>query len=656
MPELVRSRVKYWMMISNPQTLDRRIPRDVIALLPMIPILLFAFVVGLRGSNADVIWSDELYSLTFMGAFAPPLGQEQIFAPLHRVPTDDVPFLHHVTSNLQVYYVIGAIWAQFVGWSQFAMRYLSLMAGIVMIACLYGFASDTVNRRTALVAAFLTATNAFILIYFHELREYTLLSLLVIMHSWLYWQLIRREKRSVSLWLLFALSAAAILYTHVIGSLMLAALGVSHILVERLSNRSRSELLGWAVGLALFLPYLSIALSSSVSWGETESAVFAPHLTGALLSLLSNGFSVILIPLSVNLAIRLRRKGHATISRLLLVALIHLFILTLFSGIYDVFTLGRMRYFLLLWFPCMILMAYSLTVLSGSLRIVLVFLAIWVSAGVSFSGSGQLQKYTTYFERTSKYPPLHLYTSHLKGKVKSGDYLVGFSKSLVVNDTRSLHVLSTSDYYLDAQLGIDGIFLHTNLRRYRLTEDVRTILKAHPSILLAHDPSNAPVNYARTLGTVQDVFVSCDLLVDKSTLLIRRYAHPVMGCNHESAPIDYDNGIRVVDRAVRFDPLSERIESLIWWEVPDSAILEEYNISVQLLRSDGRNVRQTDRHLNDNLVPWSVIELSTADLPSGDYQLVLILYHRENLAKVAGFDLASAKVSKFAHMESISLE
>ena len=129
-----------------------------------------------------------------------------------------------------------------------------------------------------------------------------------------------------------------------------------------------------------------------------------------------------------------------------------------------------------------------------------------------------------------------------------------------------------------------------------------------------------------------------------------------MGCNHESAPIDFDNGIRVVDRAVRFDPLSERIESLIWWEVPDSAILEEYNISVQLLKSDGRNVRQTDRHLNDNLVPWSVIELSTADLPSGDYQLVLILYHRENLAKVAGFDLASAEVSKFAHMESISLE
>ena len=141
-------------MISNPRTLDSRVPRDVKALLPMILVLLFAFVVGLRGSNADVIWSDELYSLTFMGALDHPFGPVQVFAPLHRLAPDDVPF----------YYVVGAIWAQFAGWSQFSMRYLSLMAGVAMITCLYGFAADTVNRGTGLVAAFLMATNAYVMI------------------------------------------------------------------------------------------------------------------------------------------------------------------------------------------------------------------------------------------------------------------------------------------------------------------------------------------------------------------------------------------------------------------------------------------------------------------------------------------------------------
>ena len=202
-----------------------------------------------------------------------------------------------------------------------------------------------------------------------------------------------------------------------------------------------------------------------------------------------------------------------------------------------------------------------------------------------------------------------------------------------MNDTRHMHSYSISDYYLDAQLGIDGVFLHTNLRRYRLEQDVRSILRAHPQILLAHNPSSVPLNYAGTLTTVQDVFISCDVLVDEPTLLIRRYVHPVMGCIHDAAPIEYENGIRVVDRAVQFDVDAERIKVLTWWDLPDEAMLEEYNISLQIIASGGQNVRQIDHHLYDNIVPWSVVELSTADLPADDYTLVLILYRRDSGSK-----------------------
>ena len=565
-----------------------------------------------------------------MGAFDHPTGLVQVFAPLGRLAPDHVP----------LFYVVGAIWAQFAGWSQFAMRYLSLMAGIIMLSCLYGFASDTVNRGTALVSAFLMATNAYVMMYFHDVRLYSLLLLLVIAHSWLYWRLIGNTRFSISLWMLFTLSAAAMLYTHVISSVMLAALGVTHILVERRSKRTRAVIVGWVVGLALFAPYLNIVLTGSFALGGTKSAVLAPFLAGDLLSLLTNGFSIIVIPLSIYFAIRLRRnsKIHASISWLLLVTALMSLVFTILSGMTDLFALGRMRYFLLLWFPCMILMAYGLMALSRSLRIVLVILAIWLSAGVSFSGSGQLRKYTTYVERTSKYPPLHLYTSHLQGRVKSDDYLVGFTESLAVNDTRHMHAYSISDYYLDAQLGIDGVFLHTNLKRYRLEEDVQAILRAHPQILLAHDPSEIPLNYARTLATIQEELSFCDVLVDEPKLLIHRYVHPVMGCNHEAAPIEYYNGVRVVDRAVQFDEDTERINVLTWWDVPDEAMLEEYNISLQIIASDGQNVRQVDRHLYDNIVPWNVVELSTADLPADDYALVLILYRRDSGSKVIGMD------------------
>ena len=135
--------------------------------------------------------------------------------------------------------------------------------------------------------------------------------------------------------------------------------------------------------------------------------------------------------------------------------------------------------------------------------------------------------------------------------MRSGDFIVGFTESLAVNEVRGRVNFTFVDFYLDAQLGIDGVFLHTHLKRYRLEQDVRAILKAHPQILLAHDPSAVPLNYARTLATVQEQLLSCDVLVDEPTLLIRRYAHPVMGCNHEAAPIEYENGIKVVDRAVQ---------------------------------------------------------------------------------------------------------
>ena len=94
----------------------------------------------------------------------------------------------------------------------------------------------------------------------------------------------------------------------------------------------------------------------------------------------------------------------------------------------------------------------------------------------------------------------------------------------------------------------------------------------------------------------------------------------------------------VVDRAVQFDEDTERINVLTWWDVPDEAMLEEYNISLQIIASDGQNVRQIDRHLYDNIVPWSVIELSTADLPADDYALVLILYSRNSGSKIIGVD------------------
>ena len=299
---------------------------------------------------------------------------------------------------------------------------------------------------------------------------------------------------------LFVASAAALLYTHLLGLFVLVALGASHLLVEGRSSRTKIVLAGWAVALGLLFPYLPTILSGGYKWGETESAIMATELAEPLVALLTNGLSIILIPLALNLVYQIWQRRNTTISSLVLLAAIYGALLLVASWVFDLITLSRMRYFLVLWFPCMILISYSVSTFSRSLKIVIMLSIVWALAGFQFGRSGQIREYAIHDKRTWQFPRLHDYTSSLKGKVRSGDFVVGFTESLAVNEVRGSVNFTFVDFYLDAQLGIDGVFLHTHLKRYRLEQDVRAILKAHPQILLAHDPSEVPLNYARTLG------------------------------------------------------------------------------------------------------------------------------------------------------------
>ena len=500
------------------------------------------------------------------------------------------------------------------------------------------------------------ASNAFALVYFHEIRGYTLLLLFATIHSWLYWRINRGARYLRLLWTLFVVSGSAMLYTHVIGLIMLVSLGASQVILEGRSRHTKMLMTGWVAILVIFSPLLWTMLSGAITWGESERAVVAAELAEPLLALLTNGLGVLFISLALNLVYQHWGKRSPEITRLLLLTALLGIAYVLISWMFDLLTLSRMRYFLLLWFPCMILFAFSISLLSRSILIILVIVVVWAIAGVSLGRTGQILQYAGISAQSGKYPPLQLYRSSLQGKVSYGDFLVGFTESLSVNGKREGYDWSVSDYYLDAQLGIDGLFLHTHLKRYRLSEDTRDILKAHPHLLLAHDPSEVPLNYARTRAIVSEVLAPCDMLVDEPDLSIRKYAHPVMGCNHQSAAIQFENGIRLRDRAVAFDPEVQRIRALTWWDVPDEEMLNQFNISLQIINSDWQNIQQSDHHLYSGLVPWSVIVLSTEDLPPGDYQLVLILYNREGGSKVLGVDESSGESAGILPLQLFSID
>ncbi|MDE2952073.1 MAG: glycosyltransferase family 39 protein [Chloroflexota bacterium] len=604
-------------------------------LAPMIFILLFAFGVGAHGLNADLVWNDELASLTNFGAFDKTLALHDVFGTMKQYSPADVP----------IYPWIGYIWARIVGWSQFALRSLSLYAGVLMIAFLFRFASSIFDRRVAVVAPFLIASNSFVLLYFHELRAYTLFMLLFTIHLTYYWKLAYEARVKKFPWLAFQLSAVVMVWTSIVSVTVIAALAVFHVLFAPKGRRWAKIVCSWAFGVLFLLPFATNFVQGVGLVTNDGLAASNSEILHAFLHLAVNASGLMWFPSLTALGYALRKNTDSNLLRLIAIALALAGLLLLMNSLFALIAVTRIRYFLVVWILLSIIFAYGMVSLPHWKAPTGVLLLIWFVAGIQF---GQSADFSTYYAgakaSVSEWPPLLQMVAGLQEKVRSQDFLVGFYESHDPNYLWQVHSAgSISDYYLGAQLGIDGAFLHANLKRYRLTEDTRDILAAHPHILLAHDPSDVPLNYARALAIVSEVLAPCEKLVDEPTLSIRKYAHPVMGCEHQSAAIDYENGIRLIDRAVEFDIDGQRIQALTWWEVPDAAMLNQYNVSLQIVTSDWQNIRQTDHHLYSGLVPWSVIELSTANLPPDDYRLALILYNRENGSKVPGLDERSGE-------------
>ena len=613
----------------------------------MLPILLLAFALGANGLNADVIWVDELSSVTHMGAFNPPYSLSQVVESTRSYSPDHVP----------LYFFLGGLWGQIAGWSPFSLRLMSCFFGVLTVAWLYRFAADAVDRRTAIVAALLMSTSAFVILYFHDIRMYTMLMWLGIVHSWLYWRLAHRLRVARRTWLLFVVTTSVLFYIHNFSTILFAGLGIHHLIFVKRSRRWWRIIVGWALGALFFLPYAPLVIAGlRFNQGHTSTPLTVPEVAELFASLIVNGFIWLWLPILLTIGYALWRRREPVILRLMIVALFMVAAILMISWQFNIITVTRLRYFLVVWFVIVILFAFGITSMLYWRITTGVFLLLWCVAGYQFGRSGEVIQYAGLMARSRHYPPLHKYVFDLLDKTESQDYLLGFSEEYQVSRAPSNRPNSIADYYLQVQLDIDGTFLHASLKRYRLERDVRDILREHPHVLLAHNPRDVPPNYAKTLEFIQQDYIPCAVPVAEPDLLIQRYVHPVMGCHHQPAPVDYGDSIRVIDRAARYEATLGTVQALIWWEVPDEGLLDEYNISMQILTPAWRNVRQTDVHLYDDMPPWSIIELSTAGLSPGDYHLVMILYHRDTGEKVGGLDLATGETAAILPVLEFTIE
>ncbi len=199
-----------------------------------------------------------------------------------------VPFLKLLwwyQGNMTLYYFLLRGWIHF-GDSEFVIRSLSVLFGILAIPAIYALGSRLFDRATGLTAAALLSVHSFHVAFSQEARGYSLLGFLLILASYALVKAIESDQETWR-WILFAFSAALCVYAHIFALLVLAALALAIVFprpfrVELKTMAITALAFGFLV--APMAAFVLLHHSDQIDWvpkpGLGEVAEFLTLLTG----------------------------------------------------------------------------------------------------------------------------------------------------------------------------------------------------------------------------------------------------------------------------------------------------------------------------------------------------------------------------------------
>ncbi|HSM56436.1 MAG TPA: glycosyltransferase family 39 protein [Candidatus Sulfomarinibacteraceae bacterium] len=208
-------------------------------------IVVLAALLRLTALGRESLWLDEAISYLAADLDAPRILDNTIKDP-------HPPF----------YYLLLHIWLRVAPHTDFAIRLPGVLFDLLLIPAIYALGHALFRQeRAALVAALMAAISPFHVFYSHELRMYTLLTLLSTLVVLAY--LLARRRRALRWWLLFGLTALMAIYTHLFAFFLLLGIGL-HALLRRKDRQSlhRTLLVGLGLGL-LFIPWIAILTGES---------------------------------------------------------------------------------------------------------------------------------------------------------------------------------------------------------------------------------------------------------------------------------------------------------------------------------------------------------------------------------------------------------
>ena len=250
------------------------------ALVPLILLMTF----GLRVVHLQTrsLWYDEGFAILY-ASLSPARMLYGTVTPVAGAGAADVHPL--------LYYFLLHGWMHLAGRSTLAVRFLSVVLGVITVALLWRLAEWCFGRRTGFAVGFLAAVNPFHVAYSQEARMYALLGLAAVAATW---GLLRglgeardsrhrpdsrkqgtRGERLVTKgriwgrwWGVYAVGAALTLYAHNLGAFTLLALHLLAVARREWWSRLPALILADLVALALYSPWLIGVLPGQVGFVE----------------------------------------------------------------------------------------------------------------------------------------------------------------------------------------------------------------------------------------------------------------------------------------------------------------------------------------------------------------------------------------------------
>jgi 4-amino-4-deoxy-L-arabinose transferase-like glycosyltransferase len=187
-------------------------PFPSLTLLLFIPLLLLAFWLRLHNIEAFSFWTDEGLTSLRSGYTVSEILSNRIIIQ-EGITTDTHPPL---------YYLIIHFSSQLFGGSDFAIRFPSTLASILLLPLMIQFGRRLGGKKLGAVVGILTAVNPLQITYAQEARMYTLIVLLAASTSYLLWRMLVTNK-----WRRYGgqtiLLTGLMIYTHYSAVFLIAA-------------------------------------------------------------------------------------------------------------------------------------------------------------------------------------------------------------------------------------------------------------------------------------------------------------------------------------------------------------------------------------------------------------------------------------------------